>query len=282
MTSHIRDHVAFRFRDVASAVWVDDLLLRLRTPPHPPCRGATAGCPVCHRTLIRGRKVKTYVRQLCAELGVGLSKKGSPAGQLADFTGVEIDTIDHVYRILEAKCIKLLAFLAELTQSSTLTPRIIAQLRGKLIFYSICLPHLRPAITALSREIGCELDSQIQRWDHPFTPSESCRRTFTYLAGVIPRFRSTGRPIRALVPSSVYGAFLRGDLAGTRLIVLTYDASHHGYAMIPRRHPDDPLHVLIGTLPAHLAQVHRESGAGVRSVQLACSPYSTYEGTSSS
>jgi hypothetical protein len=145
----IRDHISHRFRDVASAVWVDDLLLRLRTPPHPFCRGAAAGCPTCQQTLCRGRKIETYVRQLCTELGVGLSKKGSPAGQLAEFTGVEIDSIDHVYRILEAKCVKLLAFLAELSHIPTITPRILAQLRGKLIFYSICLPHLHPAITAL-------------------------------------------------------------------------------------------------------------------------------------
>ena len=265
----IRDHISHRFRDVASAVWVDDLLLRLRNPPHPPCGGAADGCPTCLRTLSRGRKIETYVRRLCSDLGVGLSKKGSPAGQLAEFTGVEIDTIDHVYRILEGKCIKLLAFLAELSQAHTTTPRILAQLRGKLIFYSICLPHLRPSITALSREIGSELDSQIQRWDHAFPPSDSCKRNFAYLTRVIPRFRSAGRPIRALVPSSVYGAFLRGDLIGTRLIVLTYDASHHGYAMIPRLRPGDHPHVVVGTLPAHLAQVHRESGAGVRSVQIA-------------
>jgi hypothetical protein len=183
---------------------------------------------------------------------------------MAEFIGVIIDTVDDVYRIIGSKCIKLLTTLQTVATSAMVTNRTLAQLRGKLVFYSICLPYLLPSITAISREIGHESDDGITLWDRPFHPSPSLLRTTGFLQQVIPQFQAHGRPIRNLPPSSLYGAFLRGELRGTRTVVITYDASVHGYAGLLRFDPADQGEWCIGTLPPHLEQVQRESAGGYR------------------
>ena len=54
------------------------------------------------------------------------------------------------------------------------------------------------------------------------------------------RYGTVGQPLWPVVPSSLYGALLAREETDTRFLVITFDASVHGWGAVLRTSPDQP------------------------------------------
>ena len=136
------------------------------------------------------------------------------------------------------------------------------------------------AVPSLSEEDGAEFE-----WDRPMLVSTRARQALDFALEAAERFGATGQPIWPAEPSSFYGAFLRQDLGPVAALVVSYDASVHGWGAVARTRPDEPGRIFVGGYrqavdllgeayldPASLSetpavQVYRETLAGLLAVR---------------
>ena len=121
----------------------------------------------------------------------------------------------------------------------------------------------------------------------PFRPepdrvSERARRALEFMDTAIDKFGNVGQPsgLTGCRASALYGVFLAGGERDARILVITFDASVHGWAAVLRTAPHEPGIEVVGGFrtavdllgsafisPAALpdclaAQVYRETLAG--------------------
>ena len=95
-----------------SAVWVVGAVYVTKTPPHPPCVGLRAGCPVCSKSSRAARRSQSSWYCLAHELGLGLSnEKRQLPSQRVTYTGIVIDTFHCTISIPPDKKSRLVKFL---------------------------------------------------------------------------------------------------------------------------------------------------------------------------
>ena len=276
------------------AAWVDDLIFIMKTPEHGDCSGLAGGCPVCQEYHSRALDVQQMWHDKARRLNIPLSEKGHTVGQTGAYTGVGIDTYQGRFRMLPEKRESMRACCAELRDAAGTTPRLLARGRGKTIHYGCAIPFVAVAAASLSqaihgRERGlgpCAVPSLSEEeraefeWDRPIPVSARAQRALDFALEAIERFGDEGQPIWPAEPSSFYGAFLRQDLGTVEALVISYDASTHGWGAVARTRPDEPGRVFVGGYrqalellgaaylePASLsetpaAQVYRETLAG--------------------
>jgi hypothetical protein len=110
-------------------------------------------------------------------------------------------------------------------------------------------------------------------------------------------YADRGQPLWPVEPSSLYGAFLAGEERDSRTLVITFDASIHGWGATLRTSPDEPGTVVVGgyrqavdalgaayiepsSLPdCPAAQVYRETLAGYLATQAASKLFSLADHT---
>ena len=229
-------------------------------------------------------------------LKIPLSGKGHSVSQHGVYTGVAIDTVRGRYLMLPDKLAAMAKARDDLWASSQSTPRLIARVRGKAIHYGCAIPFVAVAAASLSqlmhdrecgsgpvqvpavRDEGLIVDFD---WDKLVSVSGRAKAALDFMRQAMESYSADGQPIWPLVPSSVYGAFLSGRLRWLRILVITYDASIHGWGAVVRTAPDEEGHTLVGgfrvaqlrlrgpylesPLPGDdpAAQIHREAVAGL-------------------
>ena len=234
-------------------------------------------------------------------LNIPLSAKGHPVGQQGVFTGVAIDTFRGRYKMLPEKLEALVVARNELAAAATSTPRRIGRVRGKAMHYGCAIPFVAVAAPSLSqlmhnRETGTgpvlvpsldeEADSEYD-WDKELPISNRAKDALEYMRIALERYGTAGQPLWPVVPSSLYGAFLDGEASDVRLLVITFDASVHGWGAVIRASPHEPgVEVVGGYRQAHdllggayiepsalpkcpVAQVYREALAGLLATHAA-------------
>ena len=283
------------------AAWVDDLIFIMSTPEHGECAGFEGGCAVCVEYHGRALAVQDLWRKKAAKLNIPLSAKGHEVSQRGSFTGVGIDTLRGIFFMLPEKLKSVFSALRELCESPTSTPRLISRVRGKLLHYGCAIPYVAIAASSLSqamhdRESGVgptkvpslrEEDDQQFDWDRRVSLSARAMRALAYAQEALVRFGESGQPLWPVVASSLYGAFLTRRLGPIRALVISYDASVHGWGAIIRTTPDDEGVIVVGGFrlamdelgsafldPAQLgedpaAQVYREALAGFLATKAA-------------
>jgi hypothetical protein len=283
------------------AAWVDDLIFVMNTPEHGDCPGFEGGCEVCAEYHGRALEVQAMWRRKAAALNIPLSEKGHEVSQQGSFTGVGIDTLRGIFHMLPDKLKSLFTALGELCASSDTTPRLISRVRGKLLHYGAAIPYVALAAPTLSqcmhdREKGIgptkvptlsEEDAQDFDWDQQRVLSARARRALSFAVEAATRFGESGQPIWPAVASSLYGAFLDRRLGPIRVLVISYDASVHGWGSVLRTSPDEDGLIVVGGYreamedlgtaylhPAQLgddpaAQVYRETLAGFLATKAA-------------
>ena len=284
------------------AAWVDDLIFIMQTPEHGDCDGFEGGCEVCTEYHGRAVLVQDEWRKKAARLHITLSEKGHEVSQRGAFTGVGIDTLRGVFYMLPDKLASTFTAIEQLCASVDTTPRLISRVRGKALHYACAIPYVRIAAPSLSqnmhdRESGIgptkvplikdEDESEDFKWDQPMQLSARARRALAFMREAMERFGNAGQPLWPTVPSSFYSAFLEGRLGGVHALVITYDASVHGWGAVIRTSPEDPGLTIVGGYrlaqellgeafvdPAALgdnptAQVYREALAGLLAAQAA-------------
>ena len=276
------------------AAWVDDLIFTMKTPEHGDCPGFEGGCAVCQEYHGRAMDVQKLWQDKARRLNVPLSEKGHAAGQAGAYTGVGIDTHRGLFLMLPDKRESMRVCCEELRSAAGTTPRLLARGRGKAMHYGCAIPFVAVAAASLSqaihgREHGigpCSVPSQAEEelmefdWDRSLPVSDRARAALDYALEAIQRGGDTGQPLWPVEPSSFHGAFLRRALGPIKALVVSYDASVHGWGAVARTSPDEPGRVFVGGYrqalellgeaflePASLgdtpaAQIYRETLAG--------------------
>jgi hypothetical protein len=253
-----------------SVVWVDDTVFVTKTPPHAACPGLAGACPICARSARSASRSQSFWHRLAHSLGLGLSddKRQTPS-QRVTYTGIVVDTFRHTLSIPPDKRQKLSSFLEEFFSCRSSTAQQVASLRGRVQHYSICLPYVLPFVALFSSILGSEADPDYDRAvDIPPAVNEAA----VFIHGVLQEFAFTGRRLWPFVASSLYAAFMAGETGDSRVAVLTWDASVHGWGLVLRWWANRAGKVIVGTLPPSadmLHQVRRETLSGVLSLEAA-------------
>ena len=253
-----------------SAVWVDDAVYVTKTAPHPPCAGLRGGCFTCLRYARSARRSQASWHTLAAELGLGLSddKRQLPS-QRVTYTGMVVDTFRRTLSIPPEKKVKLVAFLEEFFDCREATLSQLASLRGRVQHYSACLPYISVFVALFSSVIGCEQDPDYER---TVSVPPAINEAAVFIREVLEEHAFSGRPLWPFVPSSLYAAFLAGETGDARIVVLSWDASLHGWGLVLRWWANREGKVIVGSLPAGddmQHQIRRETCAGVLSLEAA-------------
>jgi len=248
-------------RRVATAAWVDDMLLILKNIFHGHCGGLAAGCAVCAENKSLADELEAHWLWLAPLLGFSLSvTKRQPAAQRAEYSGIIFDTILGLFLIPDGKRDKILADLASLLASETTTARDLARVAGRLLHYSICLRHVRPHIPFMWALIGSEDPRPDYDRVIPVTPP--LRAVCDHLLSIVPAYAPAGAPLWPLVASSLYGRLCAGAPLLTRTFAVTCDSAAPGWGLGLQTPEHRAMRVFPQTWPAGTCcpeQVHREA-----------------------
>lgn len=249
-------------------LWVDDLILAWNVPYHGRCGGLAANCSKCQEALERFKELRSYWHDLADKLGISLSlSKRQPPSQRVEYTGVIVDTVAGRLFIPEKKLEKLRKCLSDLASAPDCSTRELLSVRGRLRHYSLCINYIEPLVPLLSVD-GEDPDRLDERLPLP----EAVRYSARLVLDLVERFASSGAALWPPVPSSLYGAFLRGDTAGLRLFILSWDSSPFGVGTVIRsclRHDGYLIVTAFTPEDASTAQVHREALGGCVSLEAA-------------
>ena len=253
-----------------SAIWVDDAVYITKTPPHPPCLGLVAGCPVCVQASRAARRSQVGWHRLASELGLGLSedKRQSPS-QRVTYTGVTIDTFHRTISIPPDKKVRLAKFLDPFLTCRSSSASDLASLRGRVQHYSACLPYILPFVALFSSVLETQDEPVSSR---QITIPTAVNEASLFIREVLEDYAVKGRSLWPFVPSTLYTAFLANETGPAHVAVITWDASLHGWGMVLRWWDNKNGEVVVGTLPDTadmLHQVRRETLAGVLAVEAA-------------
>lgn len=264
---HMKPEAAFL---LLCFLWVDDLSLARNIEYHGFCGGLENNCSTCIDALHSFKATQALWHRLAAELGItlNLTKRQEPS-QRFEYTGILFDTIRGRLFIPEKKLDKLTTCLRDLAAASETTLRNVLSVQGRVRHYSLCIPYIGPLVPLL-----CLHTLNPSNLDVKVPVPRAIRDTCHTILELIYRFAPTGSALWPFVPSSLYGAFLRGETAGAHIAVLAWDSSPIGWGLVIRTHELPNGRLIVGTWAPHQfsdAQVHRETLGGCLSLEAASS-----------
>jgi hypothetical protein len=156
--------------------------------------------------------------------------------------------------MLPEKLASMVSARGELAAAAVSTPRIIARVQGKALNYGCAIPFVAVAAPSLSqlmhnRETGTvpvaapSLDDEKEAefdWDRELRVSKRARRALEFMRTAMDKYGNVGQPLWTVVPSSLYGAFLAGEERDASILVITFDASVHSWAVVLCTAPNEP------------------------------------------
>jgi len=267
-------------------VWVDDFAFAGFVPPHPPCSGGLAGCPVCLAALPAVQADRAHWRHICPRLGIGLNDdKTQDCTQQPTCAGFAHDTVKGKRYILPKKEEKLVHCLLELGCEDTTTTRGVDRVRGRSLHYSACIPHLRVFCASFSQLLGTE--GKVE-YDSTLRVTPPLRALCQNMLNVIFRYAPVGSELWPVPPATLYDQFLKGHIRA-HMYTLTWDAAPNGWAALARWwvtiNPGRRVltqRLLVGTWPSYASitqQAHREAWAGALSLQALTQVEDTHSST---
>jgi hypothetical protein len=147
--------------------------------------------------------------------------------------------------------------------------RVPARARPALLHLPALRPPVRRVVALFSSILGSESDPDYDRAvDIPPAVNEAA----VFIHSVLQEYAFTGRRLWPFVASSLYTAFMAGETGDSRIAVITWDASVHGWGLVLRWWANRTGKVIVGTLPSSadmLHQVQRETLFGVLSLEAA-------------
>lgn len=249
-------------------LWVDDMILARNVRPHDRCGGLSAGCIVCAAAAEQFETVRRYWHDLAEKLGISLSlAKRQPTGQRVEYTGMIVDSIAGRLFIPPKKLEKLRSCLLDLAKVSTCTTRTLLSVRGRVKHYSLCIAHVEPLIPLL-HAIGEDPDHLDTQLEVDAGLQDACR----LVIDVVDKFAPAGTPLWPFVPSSLYGALLRGEAEGTHVAAISWDSSYLGIGAVIKTPEDLDGTVIVDSDDSIRdcdAQVHREALGGPWALEAA-------------
>jgi hypothetical protein len=180
-----------------------------------------------------------------------------------------IDSFLGTISVPADKKARLAVFLEDFFFRREATLSELASLRGRIQHYSAGLPYVLPFVALISSVIGTDSDPV---YDALVSVPPAVCEAAVFVRGILEAYAETGRPLWPPVPSSLYAAFLAGDIDLSRVVIISWDASVRGWGALvrSRAHPDGK--VVVGTLPDTedmLHQPRRETLGGVLAFEAA-------------
>jgi len=185
---------------------------------------------------------------------LSLSKR-QPPSQRVEYTGVIVDTIAGRLYIPEKKLAKLRSCLDGLAGASVCTTRELLSVRGRVRHYSLCIDYIGPLVPLLSVD-----GEDSERLDVRLPLPDEVKSSASLILELVDRFAARGAALWQPVASSVYGAFLRGDTAGTPLAVLSWDSSIKGVGTLLRLRENPEGQLIITGLRSRTLSLPRSTG----------------------
>jgi hypothetical protein len=211
-----------------------------------------------------------YWHKLAAELCLGLSdnKRQFPSQRVV-YTGMTVDSFLGTISVPADKKAHLAAFLEDFFFGREATLSELASLRGSIQHYSAGLPYILPFVALISSVIGTDGDPV---YDTLVPVPPAVCEAAVFVRAILEVYAESGRPLWPPIPSSLYTAFLAGDIALARVVVVSWVSSVRGWgALVPSAaHPDGK--VIVGSLPDSedmQHQVRRETLGGVLAFEAA-------------
>jgi hypothetical protein len=180
-----------------------------------------------------------------------------------------VDTYHRTISIPPDKKTRLAAFLEGFFDRREASLSDLASLLGRVQHFSACLPYILPFVALFSAVIGTEKEPD---YNHVITLPAAISSAAVFIREVLEEYATLGRPLWPPVASSLHAAFLAGETGSARIVVITWDASLHGWGMVLRWWDNKDGKVIVGSLPDSedmQHQVRREALAGVLSLESA-------------
>ncbi len=188
--------------------------------------------PVCLSSASSSTRSQNYWIFLAGKLGLGLSddKRQLPS-QCVTFTGLTLDTFLRSLSIPREKMVKLAAFLESFFYRREVSLSDLASLRGSVQHYSICLPHSLP-FTALISSVMCT--ETAPNYNTVVLLPPVINDAAVFLRGILAAHWESGVALWPFVASTLHEAFLAGETGSAHIVVITWDASVHGWGTVIR------------------------------------------------
>ncbi len=119
-------------------------------------------------------------------------------------------------------------------------------MRGRIQHYSAGLPYVLPFVALISSVIGTDGDPA---YDTLVPVPPAVCEAAVFVRGILEEYAETGWPLWPPVPSSLYAAFLAGDITLARVVVISWDASVRGWGALVRSTAHPAGKVIVGSLP---------------------------------
>ena len=266
-----------RMIDIYGAAYVDDLFFALLMAWHGVCAGLAGGCQTCLAQLQLAKEYAAWIDMVLEDLHLLCSKKLGLPGQRDVFMGVIVDTFMGQMLLTAEKLSKIMLALQSLLTWNDASPRDIAQIRGKLQNYSLCIQRIKPLIVPFTVFIGGPTSDE--EWDHRRGDLVDIKEMAKYLILNLPALAALGAPLWELETITLHEHWCTGRPTGVNIFLATWDAAIPGVAMVFRNSPHGILSCVgrqfdslstVATFPRELAlaggleaQVHREAWGGV-------------------
>ncbi len=135
--------------------------------------------------------------------------------------------------------------------------------------YSAGLPYVLPFVALSSSVISTDRDPVYDTLVP--VPLAVCQAAI-FVRSVLEEYAETGSPLWPPVPSSLYDAFLAGDVGNAKVVVITWDSSVHGWGTFVRSPTNPEGKVIVSSLPSledMQHQVRQETLGGVLAFKAA-------------
>ncbi len=142
-------------------------------------------------------------------------------------------------------------------------------MRGRIQHYSAGLPYVLPLVALISSVIGTDGDPA---YDTLVPVPPAVCEAAVFVRGILEEYAETGRPLWPPVPSSLYAAFLAGDITLSWVVVISWDASVRGWGALVRSAAHPTGKIIVGSLPDTEDMQHqprRETLGGVLAFEAA-------------
>ena len=149
--------------------------------------------------------------------------------------GVIVDTFMGQMLLTAEKLAKIMLALQPLLTWNDASPRDIAQIRGKLQNYSLCIQRITPFIVPFTVFIGGTASDE--EWDRRRNDLVNIKEMAKYLILNLPALAALGAPLWELETITLHEHWCAGKPTGVNIFLATWDAAIPGVTMVFRNSP---------------------------------------------
>ena len=221
-----------RCKGIPMLRWVDDYCLCV--PPRPEYRhdtshcGGFGSCFMCDDTHKRALKLQNQFYALLEQLGFTFNDKRTELSQRGEFIGLGWDTLRCTFWMPVPKALKITDMAAAATMARSASRRELAQIRGRLVWFSPCLSGVRLLTRAINSFVG-NPDSESE-WDAVVALPDDVLAELLHWQTTLPSSACHEHPLWTLKPVQIHELYNLGRRVVS--VCLETDASIYGWGCI--------------------------------------------------